>query len=104
MGARRRSNEYYSLGQAAADGQLIKVRCGSCNRTIFYLASDLAKLLGESRPALAVPFPCSRCSSDDFIRVETVTPSPGDVGCIKVRRPGPLKVTQTWRNTMLGDD
>lgn len=104
MGARRHSSQYYSLGQAAAAGQLIKVRCGSCNRTVFYLASDLAKLLGESRPALAVPFLCSRCKGDDFMRVETITPSPGDVGCIKVRRPGPLKVTQLWRNVMLGDE
>ena len=104
MGARQRSSEYYTLAQAAEQGQLIKVRCGSCFRTVHYLASDLAKFLGGSRPALAVPFPCSRCSSEMFMRVETVTPNPGDVGCIAVRRPGPLIVRQTWRTVMLGDD
>lgn len=104
MGARRRSNDYYTLDQAAANGQLIRVRCGCCHRTVHFLAKDLVSLLGGSRPALAVPFPCSRCETEDFMRIETITPNPGDVGCIKIRRPGPLKVTQTWRTVMLGDD
>lgn len=104
MGARRRSNEYYTLAQAAENGQLIKVRCGCCSRTVHFLAKDLAELLGGSRPALAVPFPCSRCKTDDYMRVEYITPRPGDVGCIAVRRPGPLKVIQTWRTVMLGEE
>lgn len=104
MGARRRSSEYYTLAQAAERGQLIKVRCGCCRRTAHYLAKDLAELLGGHRPALAVPFPCSKCQTDDYMRVDYITPSPGDVGCIEVRRPGPLKVRQTWRTVKLGDD
>lgn len=103
MGARRKSNDYFSMGDAAKLGQLIKVRCGGCRRTVFFLASDLAELFGEDTWALKPPISCSRCQHDTWLRIDTFTPRPGDYGQMVVRRPGPVKVIQTWRTEKLGE-
>ncbi len=93
----------YTLKHATADRLLLLVRCGSCRTMVRYLASDLAELLGEDREADLAPFPCSRCGTDQFIRVKYHQPSLGDYGHLVVRRPGPVRVTQTWVTVKLGE-
>lgn len=94
----------FSLADAAKIGQLVKMRCNLCRRTVYFLASDLAIIVGPDHPARAVPFPCSRCRKADYIDVKLHTPSADDFGYLLVRRPGAVKRTQTWRTMRLGDD
>lgn len=93
---------HYRLGEAAADGQLIIVRCEGCKRSVRYLASDLVTLLDPKRYAHLPPFPCGRCGTADRMKVRFHAPSPGDYGHLVVRRPGAVKVTQMWRSVKLG--
>lgn len=95
--------QQHLLRHAAAEGQLVFVRCTRCRRAAVYLAGDLIKILNPERPALLTPFPCSKCGKADAIRVECRVPLPGEVGTLVVRRPGPVRVTQSWRNCRLGD-
>ena len=93
----------YTLRDAAKDGRLVICKCPSCRRTLHYLASDIAELLGGDWDAAQPPFPCSRCGSDRNMFVAMRLPLPGDYGHLQVRRPGPIRKTQTWRNVLLGD-
>ncbi len=94
----------YRLKEAAEANQLIVVRCRGCRRMVRYLAADLLALLREpSRDAYAPPFPCSKCGTADHMRVSMHSPMIGDYGALVVRRPGPVKRTQTWRTVKLGD-
>lgn len=91
------------LKHAAEWGQLIIVRCNGCRRSATYLAADLVELLDPERPALWPPFPCPRCKTDEYIRVTLNSPYGEDYGRMLIRRPGPVRVTQTWRTVKLGD-
>ena len=71
----------YTLAQAAAVGNMLQVRCLACLRPAqVFLASDLARLLGEHADANAPPFPCSKCGSREFVQVKLRTPFDADVG------------------------
>jgi hypothetical protein len=94
----------YRLKDAAEANQLIVVRCVHCRRMVRYLASDLLALLGDPRrDAYAPPFACSHCKTADYLKVQMHSPMPGDYGALTVRRPGPVRHTQTWRTVKLGD-
>jgi hypothetical protein len=93
----------HRLKHAAALGQLVVLRCNYCRRSVNFLASDLASLLGPERDALDPPFPCSKCRRTDYLRVTLKLPLPGDCGAILVRRPGPVRRIQTWRTVLLGE-
>lgn len=69
MGRGRRNRECYTMAEAAADGRIIMVRCGRCRRTAYFLAADLARVLGGTIPAIEVPFACSRCGTALIMRV-----------------------------------
>jgi len=100
---KRYPGKTHLLKHAAEWGQLMIVKCNLCGRSVTYLATDLVTLLDPGRPALEVPFSCSRCGTDEFIRVTLNSPYGGDWGSLDIRRPGPIRVTQTWRTVKLGD-
>jgi len=91
------------LKHAAEWGQVVIVKCNMCRRGATYLAADLITLLDPNRPALAPPFPCPRCKTDEFIRVTLNSPYGADYGSMLIRRPGPIRRIQTWRTVKLGD-
>lgn len=97
------SNEIFRLDDAARTGVLLRVRCNLCQRTAYYLATDLAELFDPNRPAWQPPFPCSKCKTDEYVTVKVHSPAAGDYGNLLVRRPGKLLRTQTWRTVKLGD-
>lgn len=101
--ARRYPGKYHRLKDAAALGQLIVVRCSLCRRSATYLAADLVAIIDPAHDASEPPFNCSKCGKADYMRVTLRLPAAGDWGSLPVRRPGPLKVTQTWRTVKLGD-
>ena len=105
MGQNRNTNQFlrYKLRDAAKDGRVVICRCTGCRRTIHYLASDLCEVLSGDLDALYAPFPCSKCKTRDYIFVSLRLPAAGDYGHLLIRRPGPVKVTQTWRTVRLGD-
>ncbi|WP_417311021.1 hypothetical protein [Devosia sp.] len=96
-------SKQHTLGHAAEMGQLMVLRCNLCRRSATYLAADLAALLGPHRDALTPPFACSGCGKTRYIRVTLRPPDAGDWGRLTVRRPGPIRRTQTWRSVLLGD-
>lgn len=63
------------LKHAAEWGQTITVKCNLCRRTGVFLATDLIGLLDPERPALAPPFNCPRCRTDEFMRVTLNSPT-----------------------------
>jgi len=91
------------LRHAAAEGQLVFVKCVRCQRQAVYLAADLVGLLNPDRDALDPPFPCSRCRSAEHIRVDCRIAYTDEIGNLVVRRPGPLRQTRSWRSCKLGD-
>jgi len=88
---------------AAKNGQLIKLRCNLCRRNVHFLAVDLVDIVGANFPALAVPFPCSKCQKSDYIDVRVYTPLQADYGRLAVRRPDRVVKVQTWRSVKLGE-
>lgn len=91
----------YTLGDAAKDGLLIIVRCNLCHKLVHYLAADLAALLGQERRASAVPFPCTKCRTAEFMDVRIKSPDLGDYGHLTIRRPAGVKKTQLWKSERL---
>lgn len=79
------------------------VRCNLCRRTTHFLATDLVRLLNPDRDALRPPYSCSKCRKVESIQVTLRWPEPGDYGSLQVRRPGAVRVTQTWKTVKLGD-
>ena len=98
-----RPGKTYTLGKAAKDGMLLKVRCNDCRRTVYYLASDLAELYDPDKAAWRPQFPCSTCGSDDCVEIIPQSPMSGDWGNLPVRRPAGIKHTQLWKTVKLGD-
>ncbi len=94
----------YRLKDAAKNGQIIQINCMLCNRTVNFLASDLAKVYGPDHPASDSPFSCTTCETDEYLRVKARSPQAGDYGHMIVRRPGEIKKTQMWENVRLGDE
>jgi hypothetical protein len=94
----------YLLRHAAHANQIVVCRCNLCRKLVRYLATDLVTILNPDRDALEPPFICSGCGKIEFIYVKLTSPVPGDVGHLMLRRPGPLRVTRTWRWVKLGDD
>jgi hypothetical protein len=93
-----------TLDQAAALNWIVKVWCNGCRRTTYYLASDLAEVFGGKLFAFdPPPISCSRCKTDEMLHAEAGSPRDGDWGNLQVRRPGPVRHTQTWRTVRLGD-
>ena len=94
----------YTLGDAARDRYLVAMKCSSCRRTAYFLASDLVGLMDPKLPARDVrPFPCSRCGTDEYMSTRLRSIEQGDWGSLEVRRPGPVRHVQTWRTVKLGD-
>jgi hypothetical protein len=101
---KRYPGKNHLLRHAAEQNQLVIVKCNLCRRSITYLASDLVTLLPPDELALEVPFTCHKCGTREFMRVTLTSPFPGDWGNLVIRRPGPLRIIQTWRTVKLGDD
>lgn len=59
---------------AAADRQVVLIRCGLCGRKAHYLPEDLAKIFGDRAPAHVPPFPCSRCRTMEYMQVTLTIP------------------------------
>lgn len=95
---RQRPGKTHLLRHAAAENQLLIVKCNLCRRSITYLATDLVTVCDPGQPALTVPFACSKCRCTAFMRVTLTSPMAGDYGHIVVRRPGPVRRIQTWRD------
>ena len=102
-GERPYPGDDWTLAQAPRDGQVVVCTCNLCRKLVRYLAADLAEILNPARDARIAPFTCSGCGRIDYVHVKLVTPRPGDVGHLPVRRPGPKRVIQTWRWVKLGD-
>lgn len=101
--SQRRSTKEYRVCDAAKNGQLIKLRCNLCRRNAHFLAADLVGIVGANFPALAVPFPCSKCQNSDYIDVRVYTPLEADYGRLAVRRPDRVVTVQTWRFVKLSE-
>lgn len=97
-------SQHYLLREAAKDGVVLQVTCQCCWKRANYLATDLARLLGGDRPVVWPPFDCSGCRNDRYVKVKVHHPEPGDYGSMRIRRPGPVKMIQTWQVVNLGDD
>lgn len=94
----------YTLKKAAEDNRLLIVRCYLCRRpAVRYLASDLLAFCDPNGWADAPPFPCSKCGTAEYVKVKLHLVNLGDYGHLTVRRPGPVRRIQTWRNVKLGD-
>lgn len=93
----------YTVAEAAAHNQLIICRCNRCKRLVRYLAADLVVVKGANWDAIRAPFGCSKCGSDEWIRVDIHTPAPGDYGHLVIRRPSHVVTTQMWKSVTLGD-
>jgi hypothetical protein len=92
------------MSRAAADGLLIVVYCSLCKRTLNYLASDLAEVLGPSKDARDPPFSqCSKCGSARWMTSRITLPSPQDYGKLEVRRPAGRETVQLWASVPLGE-
>lgn len=92
-------NQRYTLAQAAAAGNMLQVRCYLCLRPAqVFLASDLARLLGDDADAYAVPFPCGECGKTEFVNVKLRTPFDADVGKLIIRRLVRIDKVARWRN------
>lgn len=105
MGQNPSSNRFlcFKMRDAAKDGRLIICKCALCRRVVRFLAADLEETKDPGWDPHVPPFPCSKCKTTDYIFVEIKIPVPGDYGSLMVRRPGPVRKTQTWRNVLLGD-
>lgn len=103
VSARPYPGKRYRLRDAAADGQLVVVRCVRCRRLARYLAADLVTLLDPLRDANWPPYACSKCGQEDMIKVSLHMPTTGDYGHLVIRRPKGVKVTQLWKSVRLGD-
>lgn len=101
--SQRLPTKEYRMCDAAKNGQLIKLRCNLCHRNVNFLASDLVSIVGANFPALAVPFPCSKCQISDYIDVRVYTPREADYGRLFIRRPKRIVKMQTWRTVRLGE-
>lgn len=95
--------KYVKLSDAAGSRQLVVMHCRACRRTARFLAEDLVHMLDPARDVMTPPFPCSRCGSTSRLEVTVISPSDSDVGVLEVRRPGPVRRRQTWRNMKYGD-
>ena len=93
----------YTLADAAAQNKLITCRCARCKRLVRYLAADLVTVKGPTWDALAPPYPCSKCGTRDWVKVNLHSPDPGDYGSLIVRRPSHVVMTQMWKSVKLGD-
>lgn len=98
------TDQPYTLEAAERNKQIIVVTCGGCRRTVYFLPGDLAKLYRPERAAYdPPPFPCSKCGSNDLMRVDLRSIEDGDWGNLPVTRPGPVRHVQTWLRVKLGD-
>lgn len=86
------------MGEAAADGMLITLRCNGCHRTMYFWAVDLVRVLGEHHQVHVPPWPCSRCKTAEFINVTWAVPSPEKLAGLTVRRPVRKVERWLWRN------
>lgn len=105
MGQNPSSNKFlrFKMRDAARDERLIVCKCTQCRRVVRFLASDLVEIKGPAWDPHIPPFPCGKCKTADYVFVQIVIPLPGDYGSLEVRRPGPVRTTQTWRSVKLGD-
>jgi hypothetical protein len=92
----------YKLRDAAKDGRIITYKCLVCRCTTNFLAADLITIYSADQDAHDPVFKCSRCDSWDIF-VSFRIPAAGDYGSLLIRRPGPVRKTQTWRTVKLGD-
>ncbi|ATU94456.1 hypothetical protein B5P45_09725 [Phyllobacterium zundukense] len=54
-----------TLGQAARQGMLVQVMCRKCEKTGFFVASDLATVNGHGRTFRSLKFRCRECDVVD---------------------------------------
>lgn len=92
-----------SLRDGAEDGQIISIRCNLCQRRTNFMAEDLVKVLDPARPIHAPPFPCSKCSTSQYIDVKVTTPYRKDFGRMVVRRLVGQSLRNIWSDKKLGD-
>ena len=92
--------KYMTYRDAARDNLLIVMKCGGCNRIVYFLASDLAQIVGNNHYANVPPFACSRCQTREYVMMATHRPRSEDLGHLVIRRPGPPIIR--WHNTKLG--
>ena len=91
----------YRMSDAAKDNRLIVCRCTQCLHDLLpreRSSEDKGWCVDPHVP----PFECSRCGRADYIHVALKIALVGDYGHIIVRRPGPVRRTQTWYNEKLG--
>lgn len=87
---------------AAADRQIVLIRCSLCNRQAHYLPEDLALACGDQAPANVPPFPCSRCRTAEYMQVTLTIPRAEEALTLEVRRPVRQVVKWVWRTVPLG--
>jgi ribosomal protein L37E len=62
MGARKDT-----LGQIGKDGLFLHIECRGCGHSAYFVASELASIVGTHRAPREVRFACSNCGKRDFI-------------------------------------
>jgi hypothetical protein len=54
-----------NLGQAARYGMLVRVTCRKCEKVGYFIAGDLASVLGYGRSLESLKFRCRECEVTD---------------------------------------
>jgi len=73
---------------------MLTMRCGLCRRSVNYWASDLVKVVGPHHEVHVPPFPCSKCRTREYIRIEWRVPPASALNDLTVRRP--VKQITKW--------
>lgn len=71
--------------------------CRHCQRTVHYLASDLAPIYGEMRHIGEIWGACPRCGRADGWRERERHPTSDDYGTLKIRRPAGFRQIRQWK-------
>ena len=72
--------KYMTYRDAARAHLLVVMKCGGCNRTVHFLASDLEKVIGPDHYAHVPPFDCSRCRTKEYLMMALHRPTAEDLG------------------------
>jgi hypothetical protein len=102
-GERPYPGQEWTLRHAAEAGQIVVCRCVLCRSSVRYLAADLVAFFDPGRDARQPYFSCASCGKDEWLRVTLTYPAKHDFGEMLIRRPGEVKMVQTWKWVRLGE-
>lgn len=97
------SKPWRTLKDEVRDGYLMKLQCGLCRRTVYFLPADLIQMVGADHYSHKPPFTCRTCQTSEYLRITVHKPQPGDYGRLPVRRIIKIVRRAKWVNVRLGD-